>query len=186
MSSTYTLWEKRGLKNYTCCEQDVKLLCNSNFEKRLRRKATKQNRWRNGPRKIPYERRNDRGWKTREKSLTNGETTGGGKRVRGISNDTFLTSFLPIWQVCGNLDFFQNSKKLAKLCFGYFRSASLASFWKVRFAISLSRLRDVLTPQSIPDTVPNTFRCSRWSAHFSSVFLKRAAKPRLGRSPSQY
>ena len=59
--------------------------------------------------------------------------------LKAISKDIFLASFLPIWQVLGNLDL-PNSKKLAKVSFGYFRSASLASFWKVRFAISFAIL----------------------------------------------
>ena len=42
----------------------------------------------------------------------------------------------------------------------------------------------VLTLQVIPDKVPNIFRCLRWSSRFLSVFPKRAAEPRSGRSPS--
>ena len=48
------------------------------------------------------------------------------------------------------------------------------------FGSAVYSLCDVLTTQIPPDNVPNIFRCLRRPAHYSSVFPKRAAKPRLG------
>ena len=45
-----------------------------------------------------------------------------------------------------------------------------------------SSLRDVLTPQIIPDKVQDIFRFSRWSAHFSSVF-QNVRRSRAGSEP---
>ena len=40
---------------------------------------------------------------------------------------------------------------------------------------------DVLTPQIIPDKVPNIFRCLRWSAHFYQFLQnERRSRARVG------
>ena len=75
--------------------------------------------------------------------------------LRGISSDTYFANYLPKYQFYGSVDLPKhNSKKLAKVFFGYFRSASLASLWKVIFAIFLLFRPITLTQGCTNQTTP--------------------------------